>query len=320
MKYFRYFLIGALCATVLYFMSGCATEKIFGKTATAEAKAKANVENVEFQLGENLQAKFDQLANITFGIGYSLNKESNPSSAVETARMLNERASSITGAPSLDEMKKMREMVDNLTSELATERAKGKVALDAKDLEITTLQTKSKLLADAKDAEIRKYMKQAQDVAMKADAIQSKLDQMDGLFGLGAVWYGAKKFVVSMSWFIGIGSILYLILRFASMSNPLAASIFSIFDTIMSWFVHLIQVVAPKALQVAGQTATGVANAYRDAMTKMIDNIEALQEMQKRDPTKKYTIDELLAELSKSMDSDEKAMITKIKRNIGYIS
>jgi hypothetical protein len=102
------------------------------------------------------------------------------------------------------------------------------------------------------------------------------------------------------------------------MSNPIAASIFSIFDQIMSWFVNLIRVLAPKALAVAGQTATAVADKYKQVMFKMIDNIEALQQMQKRDPTHKFTIDELLSELSKSMNDEEKKMIDKVKRDIGY--
>jgi hypothetical protein len=143
---------------------------------------------------------------------------------------------------------------------------------------------------------------------------------MDAFFGLGAVFYGTKKFVVSMLWVIGIGSILYLVLRFASMTNPLAASIFSIFDTIMSMFVRIIRVLAPKALEVAGHTTTVVANKYRDTMVKMIDGIQSLKERQKAsdDPNKKYTLDELLEEFSKMMDSDEKKMVNKIKHDIGF--
>ncbi len=319
MKTVKQVIFGFIVAAMLIILSGCATtEKIFGKKASAEADAKASVVNVETLLGANLKEKLEQVANISYGVGYALGKEANPSQAVEIAKELNSRAASLTGAPTLEEMKKMKQMIDDLTSELATERERGSKALEDKDSEIYGLQLKSKLLVEAKDKEIQKYMKLSQDTALKADAMQSKLDDMNSFFGFGAIWYGLKKFVISMSWIIGIGSIIYLVLRFASMSNPLAASIFSIFDTIMSWCVNMIKVLAPKALEVAGQTATRVANGYRDAMTKMIDNIEALKEMQKRDPSKKFTIDEFLDELSKSLDTTEKAMVDKIKRDIGY--
>lgn len=318
MKHFKHIIALVLLAGLL---TGCATtQKIFGKKSTAESKAKAKVESVESQIGSNLKDKLDQVANLTYGIGYALSKEEAPSKAVEVAKDLTSRATSLTGAPTLEEMKKMKAMIDDLTSQLATERERGAKALEAKDTEIYEVQLQSKLLVEAKDKEIQKYMRLAQETAMKADAIQAKLDDMNSFFGLGAIWYGLKKLVVSLAWFLGIGSILYLVLRFASMSNPIAASIFSIFDTIMSWVVNCIKVLAPKALEVAGHTATVVANKYRDAMTKMIDNIEALKEIQKRDPTKKFTIDELLTELSKAMNTDEKAMVEKIKRDIGYTS
>lgn len=307
------------CVLLAGLLAGCATtQKIFGKKASAESKAKEKVENVESQIGANLQDKLNQVANLTYGVGYALSKEENPSQTVEVAKDLTTRASSLTGAPTLEEMKKMKQMIDDLTSQLTTERVRGAKALELKDAEISELQLTSKLLVEAKDKEIQKYMRLAQDTAMKADAIQSKLDDMNSFFGLGAIWYGVKRLVISLAWFLGIGSILFLILRFASMSSPVAASIFSIFETVASWIINLIKVIVPKAVEVAGHTATAVANKYRDVMTKMIDNIEALKEMQKRDPTKKYTINEFLAELSKVMDSDEKALIQKIKRDIGY--
>ncbi len=318
MNYLKRTITGVLLAGILYFMTGCETPRIFGKKAQAESTAKAKVQSVESQIGANIKDKLDQVANITYGVGYALSKEENPSKAVEIAKDLNNRASSLAGTPTIEEMKKMKQMIDDLTSQLATERERGAKALEDKDTEIYTIQLKSKLLVEAKDKEIQKYMKIAADTAMKADAIQVKLDDMNSMFGLGAIWYGVKRLVTSLAWFLGIGSILFLILRFASISNPLAASIFSIFETMASWVINIIKIIVPKAVEVAGHTATVVANKYRDVMTKMIDNIEALREIQKRDPTKKFTVDELLMELSKAMDTEEKAMVAKIKRDIGY--
>jgi len=321
MKFLKKFSIGFVVAALILVFSGCATtEKIFGKKASAEANAKASVVNVETLLGANLKEKLEQVANISYGVGYALGKEANPSQAVEIAKELNARAASLTGAPTLEEMKKMKQMIDDLTSELATERERGSKALNDKDTEIYGLQLKSKLLVAAKDKEIQKYMQLAQDTAMKADAIQSKLNEMDGFFGLGAIWYGIKRLITSMAWILGIGSILFLVLRLASMSNPIAASIFAIFNQMGAWLVNIIKIIVPKAVDMAGHVTTSAFNAYRNAMTKMIDNIEALKEIQKRDPAKRFTIDELLNEMSKSMNTDEKELVQKIKRDIGYTS
>lgn len=305
----------------LLILTGCATFfKSSGKNTKSEEKARTNVENVEGRIVENNKDKMEELKQLTYGTGYALEKEENPSKNVEVAKELNTRAQSLTGVPTLDEVKKMRQLIDDLTSELNTERERGQKTLEEKDAEIKRIQANSALLVEAKDAEIRKYMKIAADTASKADVIQGKLNQMDSFFGLGAVFYGLKKFVISMAWILGGLSLLYIILRFAAMSNPIAASIFSIFDIAMSWFVHVIKLLAPKALEVAGHTTTAISNQYRDIVVKMVDGIESLKEKQAAlgDSGQRYTLNELLLEFSKLMDSNEKAIVMKIKHDIGY--
>lgn len=308
--------IGILLTVLLFSSLSCS----FQRHSQKEASARAKVENVESMLGTNFKNKLNELSSLTYGINYALNKEENPSSFVGVAKDLSGRALSLTGQPSLEEIKKMEAMIEDLTSQLANERVRGKAALDAKDKQISTLQTKSKELEELKEIEIKKYMQIASATAAKADELQVQMNKMDSWMGLGAIFYGLKKFIVSSMWILGIGSILYLVLRFASMSNPLAASIFSIFDTIMSWGVNVIKLLAPKALEVAGHTSKAIANQYKNTMIKMVDGIESLKERQKAigDPNKKYTLDELLSEFSKMMDSNEKAMVEQIKRDIGY--
>lgn len=332
MKPVKHIIIGTLLIGMLYLATGCATTtKIFGKKSTAEASAKAKVENVESQIGANLQDKLEQAANLTYGVGYALSKEENPSRSIEVARELNSRAASLTGAPTIDEMNKMKQMIDDLTSQLQTEVARGQKALEAKDNEIYALQLESKLLVAAKDKEIQKYMKLAQDTAMKADAIQAKLDDMNSFFGLGAIWYGLKRLVVSLAWFIGIGSILYLVLRFASMSNPIAASIFGIFNLIGSWFVNIIKVLTPKAVEVAGYAEKAVVNEYKSIMVKLVDCIESTKIQQKTAAAVAAaaaanaaaaavpnSLNVLSTELSKTLNTNEKAAISQIKQDIGY--
>lgn len=315
MKHLQKFFVVILVISVGVYFTGCS---IIGKRSAKEATARSKVDDVDTKLDSNLRNKFEQLASIHYGVEYALSKESDPSRNIEVARDLNNRAMSLSGTPTLDEIKRMRQMIDDLTSQLNMERERGRKTLEQKDAEINGLQLETKALVEAKNLEIQKYMKIAADTAAKADSIQEELNKMDRFMGLGAVFYGLKKFFIGSMWIIGIGSILYLILRFASMSNPIAASIFSIFDQVMSWFIHLIGALAPKALNVAGQVSATVAEKYKKTMAKMVDNIETLKIMQKKDPSKKYTIDEFLVELDKAFNEDEKKMVDAIKRDIGY--
>jgi hypothetical protein len=313
----------SIIATVLLvtIITGCATtNKIFGKNAVAEVNSKNKVENVQKSLNQNAAIKMDQVAILASGTDYALNKVTNQEPSVVVAKDINTRVISLSGKPNLNAEKEMWKTVDQLLSEISAEKAKGVKSMTQRDAEITSLQEETKVLITAKDAEIGKYMKLASNTAMKADALKATLDEMDSWLGLGAVFYGVKKFILSSMWILGIGSILFLILRFASMSNPIAASIFSIFNRMGSWVVNTLAVIFPKALEMAGHTATSMFDAYKKTMVKMIDTIQTLKDRQRAsaDPTKKITVDELMDEMAKSMGDKDKELVTKIKQEIGY--
>ncbi len=189
--------------------------------------------------------------------------------------------------------------------------------MNDKDKEIQLLQTESRTLDTQKDSEIRKYMLAAQEFAANADAYKAKLGEMDQWMGLGAVWYGLKKFVISSMWILGIGSILFIILRIASFSNPLAASIFSIFSTIGSWVVKSIEFIIPKAVQTAGHVAGEVFNAYQSTLRKLVDGIQLIKD---RAATKGESpkLEDVLDEVAKSMNEQEKEVISEIKRALHW--
>jgi hypothetical protein len=322
MTFFKKTLI-ALTVAVSIAVTGCTSLHIFGKNAAKEQKQADKVEQVQNQLGANLQTQMTELANLHYGVDYALSKENAPSKNVEVAKDLNQKALSISGTPTVEEMTKMKQMIDDLTSQLATERAEGAKALGELNQQLGAVQQEKKDLLASKDAEIAKYMKFAQDAALKADDNAAKLSEMNKWLGLGAVWYGLKHFVIRMAWILGIGSVLYLILRLAAASNPIAASVFGIFETVVSWAIQAVKVIAPKAISIAGHTATTVTNTYRDLLVKMVDGIETLREQEKAQTAqgvtpKQYTLTQLLDTLSKMMDGSEKQMIQKIKTDIGY--
>ena len=306
----------------LFSFSGCKLipNSTKGDLSDVENKGRTKVENVETKLASNLANRMDQVSTLAFGTGYALRKIENPDKEVQVAKDLNDRVMSVAGSPSLEKLKEMQITIDNLVSVIDRERVEGKNQLTAKDNEITKLQSETKYLSDVKDAEIRKYMALAQDIAGRADKYKTDLDEYQGWYGLKAIGKGAWQFIKSSMWILGIGSILFLLLRLASMSNPIAASVFSIFNIMGSWFVNGIKVIFPKALEMAGNTATSVFASYKGTMTKMIDGIQTLKDRQKAygNLNKKYTLDELLSELSDVMGDDDKKRIKEIKTELGY--
>jgi hypothetical protein len=52
-------------------------------------------------------------------------------------------------------------------------------------------------------------------------------------------------------------------------------------------------------------------------LTKIIDNIQSIKDLQTK-LGRDITVKELLVELDKSLDTNEKAMIDKIKITLGY--
>jgi len=309
--------IAIVTALSLIVLTSCSVLTNKGKTAVAEEKGRAKIANVDNAIAVNNVDKLDVIASLAYGTDYALSKIAEPSREVEVARDINQRVVSIAGSPAVDKMKEMQQTIDDLTSTLVSEREQGKQTLSKKDQEISDLQIHTKELEVAKQTEIRKYMAIAQEAAANADAYKVEIDKMNRWLGLGAVWYGLKKFVISSMWILGIGSILFIILRLVSYSNPVAASIFSIFSTIASWFIRGIEALVPKAVEYAGHVSSGLFNTYKSTLWKIVDGVQISRDRATA-AGKTPSIEDVLDEISKSMNSDEKAIVEQIKKALNW--
>ena len=310
-------LIPIFAALGLLVLTSCAVFTNKGKAAKAEEEGRARIVNLEGRLNSNLVDKMDTIAGLAYGTDYALSKVNEPPREVTVAREMNQRVVSLVGSPTVEKMKEMQETIDKLTSMLATERDEGKLRLSEKDLQITLIQNESKTLSVAKDAEIRKYMNVAQEAAANADAYKSALADYQGWFGLKAVGKGLWQFAKSAMWILGIGGILFIILRIVSYSNPFAASIFSVFSTIGSWFVRGIEILIPKAVEMAGHTANKIVNVYKSTLWKLVDNIQLVKDRAQA-AGKEPTVTEMLDQASKDMNADEKAVVDEIKKALNW--
>lgn len=298
--------------------TSCSSVKgIFGKSSADEAKQSGKIEKVEKNQNKNLANKMDQVSILASGTGYALQKVTNKEPAVLVAYDINTRVESLAGKPNLDAEKEMWKAVDQLMSQVKTEREKGEKALLKKDREISELQDETKLLIADKDAAISKYMKMSQDSAMLADTRKVELDDYKGWFGLKAVGKGLWQFVSSMAWILGGLALLYFLLRSFAATNPVVGAIFAIVEQLAAGVIYIIQGLAPRAAQFASFIPKKHFDGYKQTLDKLVDTMELLKDNQKRSG-KQYTLDEILQELSKSMNDDDKSRVDEVRKTIGW--
>ena len=156
MKNIKSITLSLFIAGALVCFSGCGTvNKIFGKNSAKIEAQQSKIEQVDKQIGTNTQDKLTEVSSLSYGVGIALNKETNASQNVIVARDLTTRELSLTGVPPIDEMNKMQQLVNDLTSKLQTEQVRGKKELEVKDKEIGGIQKEeSVLLAGASISKI----------------------------------------------------------------------------------------------------------------------------------------------------------------------
>ncbi len=204
-----------------------------------------------------------------------------------------------------------------MVSNLISNNVMGQYQLKQKDKEIQNLQAEETFLIKEKDKEINKALVLSQSVALQADTNKSKLDQYQGWFGLSAVFMGLKQLFTTSIWFIiGIG-IVFLLLRAFAASNPIAGAIFSIFETMFSWVVNTVRLLAPKALKIANTVEKSVFNATSTTLSKIIDSVEVVK-LKAESSGKEATIQDLLNEAEKTMNQEDKVLVEQIKKKMSW--
>jgi hypothetical protein len=317
------FLIGFLTALVVITIVGCSSilksnEGVFGKAQKADDALDAKIRLVENAQAQKNEERLSHIgAWSKGGVEHSLAKVTNAPPEVVVAKEMNERVEALAGNPDFKEVQAIEVIVDNLLSKVDATKLAGEKALAVKDKEINKLQTTIKQLDSQREDEIAKAFAQADLNAQKADQYQATLNQMDKFFGLGAVFYGLKRFVVSSMWVLGIGSVLFLILRVFASSNPIAGAVFEIFSRVGSWVINIVEMVLPKAAEKAGHIAIKIADGYKSALTKVVDGIQ----MAKSKATaagKPASLQDALDEAEKTMTAEEKDIIEELKKALNW--
>ncbi len=306
------YIISIFCCLLLVSCSTLKPTKQVDDNQKKIEKEEKKVENTIDELDKNTKQKKIQTATLAAGIQHSLSAVTNPPTEVKTARDLNERVISIVGTPHIDELNKVKQMVDLLNSAIIEERKRGEKMLAEKDQIINKLQKETSELKDQYDSQMWDMTEKAKEVAKEADANKATLDSMSGMFGLNAVFWGLKKFFISALTGIVIFGIIFVVLRVLSMVNPAAGAAFSIFNMLGSMVLSLIKGLTPKAFELANFASKDSVDEYKSPLTKMVDVIQELKERQKESPDRVYPLIEVLKRFDKEMDSHEKDLIDQI--------
>ena len=309
MRQFIYISIACILLTGCAVLRGTKANTA-SQTAILKEEKKALV--IDKAIQDNFNNQVKQTAAYAYGVNYSLNQVENPSIEVITAGRMNDRIVAIVGAPDLKESERIRKITDYLNSELENEKLKGERLLSQKDKEISELQVKKEILEKQYDEQIAKLITQSKEVAKKSDEKQTTLDSMSGLMGLNAVFWGLKKFFFTTLTWIVIFAIIFLILRIASATNPIAAAAFSIFNIIGSFVINLFKGLTPQAFSLCNFVKTNDMIKYKTTLTKIVDVIEDFKVKEQIKEGDDFTLNEFLTKLSIDMDQSDKNTVNEI--------
>lgn len=304
-----------LLLLTLCFLTSCAVLRgTKANTASQNAiiKQEQKALDIDKAIQNNVDKQIKQTAAYAYGVTYSLNQVQNPSVEVITAGRMNDRVVAIVGAPDFKESERIRKITDYLNSEIENEKLKGERLLSQKDKEISELQAKKETLEKQYDEQIAKLITQSKEVAKKSDEKQTTLDSMSGLMGLNAVFWGLKKFFFTTLTWIVIFAIIFLILRIASATNPIAAAAFSIFNIIGSFIINLFKGLTPQAFNLCNLVKTNDMIKYKTTLTKIVDVIQDFKIKEDLKEGDEFSLNEFLTKLSIDMDQSDKNTVNEI--------
>ena len=307
----RSFFVIFLAAVAFYGCSLFPGGKSVDKNAKETAKQEKKLELVNKGLINNSEVATKQASALVTGIEISLNQVTNKTLEVETAQNLAQRVITIVGSPTLAEHEKIKSTVLLLNSSVQSERERGAKLLAERDSVIISLQKQKEELEKKYDAQVEKISENARNTAKNADQNQSKIDQIDGFWGLSAVWYGTKRFVITSLWVIIGGLVIFIVLRLLAASHPAISALFGIFEFIGSLVINAVKVLAPKAAQLASLMPKSDYAKYKNLCLKIVDNIAELKYNTKV-ADKTYSLQEVLSKFSEDFDQSDKDLVEEL--------
>ena len=239
---------------IVSLLAGCSNTGFWGKSSNSIAKQEMKITQLDGRISDLQITKINNISQLSFGVDKALERITNAPIEVVVAKTLNTRIESVAGLPPLEQQKEMLNMVANLISNNIV----GQQELKSKDRELSGLQAEETYLIKSKDTQIDKLSELSKAVALQADTTKNELDKYTGNWGINAILLGFKSLFIHLMWTIAILGVIFIVLRIAAASNPIANLCFGIFQQLAGIVIGMIEKLIPSSIAV-------VAQAHADA-------------------------------------------------------
>jgi len=307
----------ALVFLTAVLIGGCSTWHPFTKQTSVDklAEQSKKIDAVKSQLSMNSAEKAYAASTFAAGTDRALSKVTNAPVEVRVAQEMNDRVLSILGNPYIDDQNKIKKIVDALTSQIEQVKMQGEKELAQRDIEVADLQVQRDKLKDNIKTKVDEYNTLAEQVAHDNDKNKAVVDQCNSWFGLGAVFYGLKRFVSSCLIFLLIGAIVFLAIKILANSFPPLAAAMGIFNMVGSLALHTIKSITPGAFKAANFIPTDTSNKYKEVLIKMIDVTEEMKSHDDVMPDDKdYMFKDYIQKINIELGDNDKDIYNEIKK------
>ena len=261
---------------------------------------------------EDWKAKYNHIksnvAYLAYGEQYTLSQDHTNSPVTETLVKLNSRIQKMTGIPNKDDINEITNTVDLLLSQLVEKQKKGDDELAKKDAKIQSEDDEIARMVDEYNKQKKQFDDYTLKLAKQVDDNNKFKDQMNHLFGIGAIEYGFKRLITSTIWMMVGGTVIFFAIRVLSGLNvaPIFNIILNGFETVGASILSVIKWIIPGAFKAAGYIESKIFNNINVTHQAVIDEIATLKTIQNESPNTVYTLDDLITRLQLNLNEKQK--------------
>ena len=225
---------------------------------------KTNIQSKQLTIIKNYTADF------AFASQHALESSADSTSKLKVIAQFNGRIQSLVGAPSIQDETLISNIVDGMLSTDLGIQKESTEKLAGIDEAVEVQQQQLGKLDSTYTHDVAKYNKDSSAIAVTADKDAKVVNQVNSWFGLGAISYGVHRFLSFAVWiFIGL-LVLFVVLKFSSTLNPIAAVVFKGVESFAGLFlktiVSVFKFIIPGALDVAGVVGKEVVTVATDVV------------------------------------------------------
>lgn len=259
------------------------------------AREEKKIEQAKKDLNTANQDKFDITKSYLWGADYSLSLDPNPNKYSKTAKNLTERGVIVSGTPEMDEIIKLKEIVNNLLSTNNYEIKKGQRLLLERDKEVIDLQQKIVGLQGKLESRESDLMTTAKRIGGLADIIVK----------LKWIFYG----IIGIFIFVFISKVLSVILP------PPYNSIFYTVEHAIGFVIKQIFKLFPKAIDGAKVVGSDVHQVSENTLANLV---AAIQQYKANNPDKANEINQTIAS-KMGTNANSISKVIEVKKNLNLL-